>query len=419
MSLRRIDARTLGLDASHLPKNILSLLKVLRENGHESYIVGGGVRDFLLGKKRPVDFDVATAAHPEQVRKLFSRCRIIGRRFRLAHVRSGGQVVEVATFRKQLHGRNTSRVSRSEEGRIMRDNVYGTLEQDAYRRDFIANSIYYDPIDGAVVCHPQTMDDIEARRLTVIGDADTSYREDPVRMLRAVRLATRLDLTMDKATEVAIAPNAELLGNESPARLFEEFNKLFHAGAAVSAFNMLRALGLLKYLFPLTDKTLQESETDSMCEDFLYVVLSNTDQRVAANKAVVPAFILTAMLWFEIESLVTAAHAGGEPIARAIETAFAKVLGKQTAALSVPKYCEHMMRDICAMQWQFNASRAKILNRLIAHPKFRAGYDFLCLRSQANLADVDLCEWWTRYQEAGVSVRKSMLKERTRKQLYA
>lgn len=420
--LTRRKAADIGLCAESIPPGVLETLEVLQGAGFDAYIVGGGVRDILLGSK-PVDFDLATSASPEQVRKLFRRCRLIGRRFRLAHVRHGRSCIEVSTFRAAV---DAGDVQSGDKRAIQRlNNTYGTMHEDAYRRDFIANSIYYDPHAGEVHMHEKTLEDIRARRLTVIGDPERRFKEDPVRMLRAVRLATRLDMEIEAKTRKAIPRLGGLLRDEPPARLFDAFTKLFHAGVARAVFDELRALGLFAVLFPLTERHLpppggaDDDGEDAQYLDFLYALLGNTDQRLSIGKPVVPAFILAAFLWAEVEERSTQALANGEPAYTAVGEACRGVFGEQSAVVAISKPVAMMIVDICRMQRQFKETRARVLHGLSEQRKFRAAFDFMCLRSKVGLEEPELCDWWERYQTFDKSRQRQMINERVRSRRHA
>ena len=406
-SLVHETATQIGLNQKAVPEAVLTTLRTLNEAGYEAYIVGGGARDMLLGEK-PADFDLVTNALPEQVRELFSRCRIIGRRFRLAHVFQGRHRIEVSTFRRAPEASGENRDSKS-------NNAYGTMQEDAYRRDFIANCIYYAPLTDEVHMHERSLDDIRARRLTVIGDPATRFGEDPVRMLRAVRLATRLNMEIENNARAIIPDCAEMLLGEPQARLLDEFAKLFHAGAAVRAFDMLRELKLFSVLFPLTDKYLSPAdEADEQYEDLLYALLANTDERVKQDKPVVPAFILTGFLWGEIEARAAQLVTTSKPSYIAVKTACQKVTEEQGHIIAMPQRVKMMLHSICQSQWQFKAQKLKVLRGVAEQQKFRAAFDFLCLRSQVGLEAPDLCDWWERYQHVDRRGKEQMLAERAR-----
>jgi len=356
--------------------------------------VGGGVRDLLLGRE-PKDFDVATDALPEEVRRVFRNCRLIGRRFRLAHVRFGREIIEVATFRAQHAGDEGGRVL--EDGMIMRDNVYGSLEEDALRRDFTVNALYYDITDFSVLDFAGGMADIAEGRLRLIGDPETRYREDPVRMLRAVRFAAKLGFNIDPASEAPLPVMGHLLQGVPAARLFEEVLKLFHAGTALAAFERLRHHGLFAQLFPASEAALAREQFDFPLT-FVARGLENTDRRIAEAKPVNPAFLFAVLLWEPVR-LRAAELMADEPPVAATQQAATEVLARQQGVVAIPRRFTLPMREIWTLQHRFEFRQGKRPLRLLTHPRFRAAYDFLVLRAEAGEADPELARWWTEFQE--------------------
>ncbi len=381
--------------------NALKVLYRLNKAGYEAYMVGGGVRDLSLGRE-PKDFDVVTDARPEQVSDLFRNCRLIGRRFRLAHVHFGREIIEVATFRA-LHDTAAGDAAPAgdveiEDGRILRDNVYGTVEEDALRRDFTINSLYYDIRDFSVVDFAGGMEDLHAGRLRLIGDPETRYREDPVRMLRAVRFAAKLGFRIDEATGAPIPAMAELLDGIPQARLFDEVMKLFMAGAGAETYTLLRRYGLFAHLFPLTEECL-EGEGATVWDDFIRRALANTDRRVQADKPVTPAFLFAALLWPAVSELAEAFREDGMQPGHALQEALSEVVGEQLERVAIPKRFSVPLREIILLQPRLVRFQGKRAKRLLAHPRFRAAYDFLLIRAEAGDADRELADWWTRFQE--------------------
>ncbi|RMF13648.1 MAG: polynucleotide adenylyltransferase PcnB [Gammaproteobacteria bacterium] len=379
--------------------NALKVLYRLNKAGYEAYIVGGGVRDILLGQP-PKDFDVATSATPEQVKALFSNCRLIGRRFRLAHVHFGREIIEVATFRAQLKPEEAARgkAEVSEDGQITRDNVWGTKEEDALRRDFTINALYYNVEDFSIHDHAGGMEDIAARRLRLIGDPETRYREDPVRMLRAIRFAAKLDFSIDPATARPIRDMAPLLENIPAARLFEEVLKLFMSGHGVRSFDLLREYGLFKPLFPQTDALLESGDAYSL--RLIRAALANTDERIRADKPVTPAFLYAAMLWPVVQQ--GQARFMGQhslPPMQALQEAAADAIGRQVRSTALPKRFSLPMKEIWEMQLRLTRKQRKRAEALVTHPRFRAAYDFLLLRELAGEDLGGLGAWWTAFQE--------------------
>ncbi len=387
-----------GIPAARIDYRALKVLNHLDENGYRACLVGGGVRDLLLGRE-PKDFDVATDALPEDVRRLFRNARLIGRRFRLAHVRYGREVIEVATFRAPHHEAHSDGQAVMEDGgRILRDNVYGTLEQDVWRRDFTINALYYDISDGSVIDYVGGMDDLEQGVLKLIGDPDQRYREDPVRMLRAVRFAAKLGFRIDAESESAIHRLGFLLAEVSPARLFDEFLKLMHGGVALETFELLRHFGLFKYLFPSTEKILNEPNGEWL-GGFIAKALDNTDKRIGQGKSVNPAFLIAVLLWGDVQKGLESRLSNGQPMVPSLFQAGRASLSEQVKHLSIPRRFSVVARDIWDMQPRLHKISGKRPLKLLEHQRFRAAYDFMCLRGQAGENElVDLCDWWTRFQ---------------------
>jgi poly(A) polymerase len=378
----------------------------LKEAGFQSFLVGGGVRDLLLGRE-PKDFDVATDAHPEQIRQLFQSCRLIGRRFRLAHVRVGRDVIEVATFRaaSDVPGRDDrAQVEHSEEGRILRDNVYGTLEEDAWRRDFSINALYYNINDFSVVDQVGGLPDLKSGMLRLIGDPEQRYREDPVRMLRAVRFAAKLGFRIHTDSEEPLWELGHLLDDIPSARLFEEVMKLFLGGSALATFELLRHYDLFQFLFPLTDDALEQEE-QGFPITFVAKALENTDKRLAENKPVTPAFLYAALLWEPMRLKMQQLLAEGMSELEAAQVAGNQVTAEQIQYTSLPKRFSFPMREIWMLQPRLERRRGKGPYRLLEHPRFRAAYDFLLLRAEVGEADRELADWWTNFQDLNSSER--------------
>ncbi len=373
--------------------NALKVLNRLHDAGHRALLVGGGVRDLLLGG-RPKDFDVATDATPEEVRALFRNCRLIGRRFRLAHVHFGREVIEVATFRGDHDDGGDGRVK--DDGRIVRDNVFGTLEQDAQRRDFTVNALYYDIADFSVIDYCNGLEDLRAGVMRMIGDPVTRYREDPVRMLRAVRFAAKLDFRIDPVCAEPIRELGYLLEDTPSARLFEEVLKLFQSGHGVRSLELLREYDLLQYLLPLTDSAFNR---DPGAEQLVRQALANTDARIAEDKPVTPAFLYAAFLWPSVAARADDLRSKGEPVAAAMQQASSELMPAQLEATALPRRFSIPMREIWALQDQLVSLTGKRALRLLGHPRFRAAYDFLCLRAQAGEKLQAQARWWTEVQE--------------------
>lgn len=400
---------TLGLTSERIDPNALTIIETLRDAGHEAYIVGGGVRDLLLDA-RPKDFDVATSAHPEAVRKLFRRSRLIGRRFPIVHVLFGRDFIEVTTFRAQSGAARQVH----ESGRILRDSSFGSLAEDAVRRDFTVNALYYDPLDRKVLDFTNGLADVRARRLRLIGEPDTRYREDPVRMLRAVRFAAKLDFELDEQTAEPLAGLASLLADIPPARLFEEVCKLFLSGYAGATFAGLRRHGMFGSLFPLSEEVLA-ADTGGTLTRFVAGALDSTDARVRNDEPVTIAFLLAAFLWpptSRYAQWLEQEEGMGE--AAAVQRAIAVVLGESKQRVSIPQRFAMPVRDIVQLQTRFRYRHGKRAESLLAHPRFRAAYDFLKLRADAGDADPALAEFWDQVQRASGEERRKLLAPRHR-----
>ena len=395
-----------AVSRKHISDNALKVLSRLRRAGYDAYLVGGCVRDLLIGRI-PKDFDVATNAHPEQISSVFKNCRLIGRRFRLAHIHFGNEIIEVATFRAPHHREGES--LQHEDGRILRDNVYGTEHEDAWRRDFTVNALYYDSSDYSVRDHIGAMADIESRTLRIIGDANERYKEDPVRMLRAVRFAAKLGFTLEENTRKPIKALGSMLKDIPASRLFDEVLKLFHGAAAEKTFKQLREYGLLAYLFPLTDDYLEKNK-DSSAEQLIIASLANTDARINEGKSVTPAFLLAAMLWGPMLQQLQA-KSYKVPQHQAIHIAADQLLATQLQYTSIPRRFSIMMREIWQLQSRFETRWGKRPWRLLQHPRFRAAYDFLLLRAVAGEVESELADWWTEFQDGDEAQQKKMLKK--------
>ncbi|MDC1347611.1 polynucleotide adenylyltransferase PcnB [Glaciecola sp.] len=389
--------------------NAIKVLRRLTSAGYEAYLVGGCVRDLLLNK-HPKDFDIATDATPEQIKAQFKNCRIIGRRFRLAHVIFGREVIEVATFRGP-HIEQTKATDKSKkdgEGQLVRDNVFGSLQQDAARRDFTINAMYYNVNDGSIRDFAGGLDSIKRKTISLIGDPETRYREDPVRMLRAVRFAAKLDMQIDSASEHAIKKFAYLLENIPPARLFEEVLKLFFNGQGLATYHLLLKYGLFDKLFPQTGSLLN---TDTRERKFIDKVITNTDNRINTGQRVTPAFLYAAMLWYPIEeqSQKLACETDLSP-ADAFNMAMTDVLQRQLQRIMIPKRFSVTMREIWAFQHRLGRRHGRRAHQMLAHPRFRAAYDFLLLRGEIEGGQLyELADWWTEFQEANSDQRKTMI----------
>ncbi|HET7672869.1 MAG TPA: polynucleotide adenylyltransferase PcnB [Burkholderiales bacterium] len=389
-----------GLAREGLSPAAARVCTVLREAGFSAYVVGGAVRDLLLGIT-PKDFDVATDARPEEIKPLFRRALIIGRRFRLVHVIIGGETVEVSTFRAA----DPDTAEKDEHGRVLRDNVFGTQAEDARRRDFTVNALYYDPATEEVVDFHGGLADLKKRVMRVIGDPEDRYREDPVRMLRAVRLGAKLGLTLDPATRAPIRSLAPLMERVPPARLFDEMLKLLLSGHASACLRHLREVGLHKGLLPLLDVILEQP----LGERFVTLALAQTDERVLTDRPVSPAFLFAALLWHEVLAAWKAREARGERSIMALENAMDEVLDTQCAKLAITRKLTATMREVWVMQPRFEMRSGQRPYRLLDSPRFRMAYDFLALRAASGEVPAELEAWWRAFQAGDADTRKAML----------
>jgi len=380
-----------GISRKDISPNALRVLYRLREGGFASYLVGGAVRDLLIGG-HPKDFDVATDATPEQVKSLFRNCRLIGRRFRLAHVIYGREIIEVATFRANEDDGSGDRETVG-EGRLSRDNVYGTIEDDAVRRDFTANALYYTIEDFSVRDYVGGFEDVQAHVLKLIGDPESRYREDPVRMLRAVRLASKLDFSIDPAAAAPIAVLAPLLSGAAPARLFDECLKMFMTGHAEKSFLSLERHGLLPALFPETARALATNSSGAL-RATLIQALRSTDIRVAEDKPVTPAFLFAALLWPAYCRELAVLQKNGIDPSIAQQRAADRVTLHQAERIALPRRFSLPMQEIWLLQPRFTQRLRKRVFRLLAHPRFRAAFDFFELRLSGNPEIAEDVTFW-------------------------
>jgi poly(A) polymerase len=380
----------------NISNGALRVLYRLNEAGYQAFLVGGAVRDLLLGG-HPKDFDIATNATPEQVRALFRNCRLIGRRFRLAHVVFGREIVEVATFRGTSDDGTGDR--HLVDGRLVRDNVYGTIEEDALRRDFTVNALYYDIADFSVRDYIGGMADLERKCMRLIGDPESRYREDPVRMLRAARLAAKLDFTIAPETAAPFVRLGGLLSDAPPARLFDESLKLFLSGYGLASFHALQTHGLLEHVFPATARSLAGPHADRF-RVLLERTLASTDERVRSDKPITPAFLFAALLWEPVRAEAEAIIEHGGEVSTAWANASERIMLEQAQRVAIPRRFAVSIEEIWVLQPRFEQRIKKRVFRLLSHPRFRAAYDFLLLRSSESPAMGELAEWWTAAQES-------------------
>jgi poly(A) polymerase len=394
-----------------MSENALKVLYRLHNSGYQAYLVGGCVRDVLLGKE-PKDFDVTTDATPEQIKGLFRNCRLIGRRFRLAHIVFGREIIEVATFRGH-HENNDEGDSKdskqSDDGQLMRDNVFGSIEEDAQRRDFTINAMYYNIADYSISDFAGGMEAIKNKEITLIGDPETRYREDPVRMLRAVRFAAKLDMHISEESAEPIKRMAPLMANIPPARLFEEILKLLLSGQGLATYKLLSEFHLFEPLFPqLAPLLLQPGNRENQ---FVERVLTNTDNRINTGQRVTPAFIFAAFMWYPLEERCQQLMVeGGLNHFDAFNLALNDVMHRQIQRIMIPKRFSTPIREIWQLQNRLPKRYGRRAYQMLEHPKFRAAYDFLLLRGQIEGGDLlELADWWTVFQEADEDKRKTML----------
>jgi len=391
-----------GIDRRNVSRHAIKVCEVLQHEGYQAYIVGGAVRDLIVGLE-PKDFDVATNATPEQVRALFRRARIIGRRFQLVHVVFGQEIIETSTFRAPA----SESQSTDDHGRILRDNEFGTHEQDAVRRDFTINALYYDPTSEQVIDFHQGVDDLKKRVVRMIGDPSTRYREDPVRMLRAVRFAVKLNGTIDPASKEPLLSMAGLITNVPSSRLFDEMLKLLTCGHAMDCLQQLRQDGLHHGMLPLLDVVLEQPGGEA----FIELALDRTDHRVRSGKTVSPSFLFAALLWQEVDLQWKTLLKQGETGIPALMQAADAVLEKQTKTLAIQKRFSADMREIWFMQPRFDKRLPRSIWRMLEQPRFRAAVDFLQLRAAAGQFDSVLAQWWMDLANADDDARATMLED--------
>lgn len=397
-----IPAENHGLRREDISPGAVKVCSVLQDAGHKAFVVGGAVRDVLAGLP-PKDFDVATSATPEEVRALFRRSRIIGRRFRIVHVMNGRETIEVSTFRA-LHEKDTPT---DEHGRVLADNVFGSQAEDAARRDFTVNALYYDPVKGLIVDYHRGVADLQQKTLRMIGEPRARYREDPVRMLRAVRLGAKLGLAIDPEARKPIREMAPLLENVPAARLFDETLKLLLSGYAVKCLQQLREEGLHHGLLPLLDVILEQP----LGERFVWLALENTDERVQQDKRVSPGFLFAALLWHQVLAAWAERKAEGEAPQQALFAAMEHVLEVQARKLAITRKIAGDIKEIWALQPRFEKRGGHAPYRLLEHPRYRAGWDFLRLRGLAGEIDMALPDWWDAFARSTPDKREALVRE--------
>ena len=393
-----------GIRREHISSGSRRTVETLQEKGYKAYVVGGAVRDLLAGIN-PKDYDVATNATPEQVRQCFRRSRIIGRRFQIVHVLMGSETIEVTTFRGPHDEHSGSKAQTDAQGRVLRDNVFGSEKDDAARRDFTVNALYFDPSSETIIDYHHGVADLKQKTLRMIGDPKTRYREDPVRMLRAVRLAAKLGLTIDPDAARPIREMAELIENIPPSRLFDEMLKLLTSGHAVKCVKQLRADGLHRGVLPMLDVILEQP----LGERFVMLALENTDARIRDGKATSPGFLFATLLWHEVLSKWEALKASGERGIPALFLAMDAVLDVQAEKLAITRRVAGDIKDIWALQPRFEQRSGKRPYGVLEQPRFKAGYDFLLLRAESGEVENELAQLWTDFMNHDGEARAAML----------
>ena len=393
-----------GIQRDHISNGSRRTVETLQQQGYKAYVVGGAVRDLLAGIT-PKDYDVATNATPEQVRQCFRRSRIIGRRFQIVHVMMGSETIEVTTFRGHHGDHAGNKAQTDDQGRVLRDNVFGSQMEDAARRDFTVNALYFDPVSETITDYHHGVADLQQKTLRMIGDPKTRYREDPVRMLRAVRLATKLDLAIAPETSRPIREMASLMENIPPSRLFDEMVKLLTSGHAVKCVQQLRSEGLHHGLLPLLDTILEQP----LGERFVMLALDNTDRRVREGKPISPGFLFATLLWHQVLAQWETIKSSGERSIPALFLAMDNVLDVQAEKLAITRRIAGDIKDIWALQPRFDQRSGKRPYAVLEQPRFKAGYDFLLLRAESGEVDIELGQWWTDFMNRDGDARAAML----------
>jgi len=389
------------IDNKKINKFSISIIKDLQKNNFQAYLVGGCVRDLMCGLE-PKDFDIATDATPEQVRKIFKASRIIGRRFKLVHVFNRSELIEVATFRAGDDSSNNNNLIKDTSGKIIRDNIWGDLEQDTYRRDFTVNALYYCPISQKIVGHKDGMKHIHEKSIVSIGDPVKRFSEDPVRSLRAIRFSNKLNFKIDKDIKEAIYEKGHLLSDISNARLFDEFCKIFLSGMAEKNFNKLSSYGLSKYLIST------DSERSEFTRNLIVESLRNTDKRLINGQSITPGFLIAALLW---PGLIERSLSRGEINLRKFFRSMDYVLRNQQKITAVPRKFQSYIKDIWVLQLKLHSRIGKQPYKTLKHPRFRAAYDLLLLRERATNKKQDLGKWWTDFQKNDENIKKALIND--------
>ncbi len=390
----------------NIPQNAINTLEKFHRSKYQAYLVGGSVRDLLL-RISPKDIDIATDATPEKIYKLFRNCRLIGKRFRLAHLLFNRSIIEVATFRSegQYQGKHHKK---NNHGMIVRDNIYGNIEEDAWRRDFSINSLYYDAVRNNLIDFTGGFADIQKKLLRIIGVPDIRYREDPVRMIRAIRFSAKLEFSIEKMTSQGIHHNKHLITHVSTVRLFDEVIKLFHCGCAEKIYVLLNTYGFFKILFPSTQQVINHHPIQ---ERILLYTFRSTDKRIKANKPVTPAFLFVAILWPVLQSEVNKPDTEQISITKKIDSSIRSIIAKQIETISISKRFIRSIKEIFTLQNRLERRRGKSPLSLLHHPRFRAAYDFLLIRAESGEIEQNIADWWTKFQEADEPTQLEMLDE--------
>jgi len=412
LALEIIGRNDHDVSRSNMSVNAIKVLNRLHKNGYRAYLVGGGVRDLLLGHN-PKDFDIATDATPEQIKELFKNSRLIGRRFRLAHILFGREIIEVATLRGHHDNTNKDTLGKqNDKGMLVRDNVYGTIDEDAERRDFTVNALYYDISDYSIHAYGGGLQDLETATLRMIGDPRVRYKEDPVRMLRAIRFATKLNMTISEETRAPIKEMSGLMHSIPAARLFEEYQKLFLSGKALANYKMLNEYHLFESLFPASAEVLV-GNIGGKEDQMFQLVCKNTDSRIANDQRVTPAFIIAAFLWYPIERQAQVVmQESGMDFYDAMMVAMNDVCDAHCKSVSIPKRFSAMARDMWSLQLRLPRRAGARAFKLLQHPKFRAGYDLLLVRGEIEGGETEeLAQWWTTFQHATEAIQRDMVRQ--------
>ncbi len=411
LALNVITRQEHNISRKQISDHALKVLYRLHGAGFDAFLVGGGVRDLLLGQS-PKDFDIATNATPEQLKQLFRNCRLIGRRFRLAHIMFGREIIEVATFRGHHQDANSQISQQSKEGMLLRDNVYGTIDEDAERRDFTINAMYYNISDYSIHDYAGGVEDLEDRLVRLIGDPETRYREDPVRMLRAIRFAAKLDFDIEEDTAAPIEEMAYLLRDIPAARLYEESLKLLQSGHGLETYHLMREYNLFQQMFPAISAYFTE-DYSSKAEQMLDLVLDSTDIRVEEGKRINPAYMFAAMLWYPLLELADKLMDSHNLCHYdAVMEASNLILDEQVRSIAIPRRHTATIREIWQLQLRLPRRNGKRAFRLMELNKFRAGFDFLEMRGEIEGGETaTLAKWWGTFQNAGREMRLAMVND--------